>query len=360
MEKFKFIKTLLLVGFAVTLTSGHRIVPQNGITSFKETKGYSISKLDTLRDFLKKSGASSMMIMLDGKVVFDWGNTDEKHVIHSIRKPLIHALLGIAVDQKKIDTSMTLKDLGLQDIHPELSELELSARIADLLKSKSGVYHLSSAMTKNMIKNLPKRNSFKPGEHYFYNNWDFNTLGAILEKQTGKTIYQLFLNQIAIPLGMRDYKGLYKNIDGDANENEDVSEVDGYYKHQKSKSKYPAYHFRMSSRDLALLGQLYLNNGVWNGQQIVSKEWINVSKKPYSMIDDKKGIAYGMLWRLKLAENGKDILSFYHTGLEMQILAIYPDSKMVIVHRVNTEKKYQYNKDDLEKTLQLVFDAKIK
>ena len=301
-----------------------------------------------------------MMVLIDGEVIFEWGNTSEKHIIHSIRKPLIHSLIGIAVAEKKIDTSMTMKDLNIQDINPKLSNFELSARISDLLKSKSGVYHLSAAMTKNMRNNLPERNRYKPGKYYFYNNWDFNTLGAILEQQTEKSIYELFKNQIAEPLGMKDYKGISMDIDGDSKEEVNLVTIDGYYKYQKSKSKYPAYHFRMSSRDLALFGQLYLNDGVWNGKQIVPKEWIKVSMKPYSMIDEEKGIAYGMLWKLHLAENKKDIISFYHTGLEMQLLGIYPESKMVIVHRVNTEKEYNYDKANLEQTIQLVFDAKLK
>lgn len=358
MDAYKFIKTYTLL--TVSFIFFYGAMAQNPQDSIQNIKGYSFSKLENLKAFLEKSGASSMLVVVDGDVIFDWGNTAEKHIIHSIRKPLIHALLGIAVAEKKIDTAMTMKDLNIHDSKPHLSDFELSARVADLLKSKSGVYHLSAAMTKNMRNNLPERNSFQPGEHYFYNNWDFNTLGAILEKQTSKSIYELFENQIAKPLGMKNYKGIYMDIDGDSKDEVDLGSVDGYYKYQKSKSKYPAYHFRLSSRDLALFGQLYLNNGVWNGKQIVPKEWIHVSMKPYSMIDEEKRIAYGMLWKLHLAENKKDIISFYHTGLEMQLLGIYPESNMVIVHRVNTEKEYHYDKADLEKTIQLVFEAKIK
>ncbi|WP_226789087.1 serine hydrolase domain-containing protein [Polaribacter porphyrae] len=322
-------------------------------------KGYSPKKLEVLKAFLESTGATSMIVVVEGETIFSWGNTSEKHIIHSIRKPLIHSLIGIAVQQKKIDTSMTMKELGIQDIAPKLTDIESKARVADLLKSKSGVYHLASAMTKNMKKYLPKRNSKQPGTYYFYNNWDFNTLGAILENQTEKGLYNLFLENIAIPLKMKDYKEISINIDGDSKEKTDISNVDGYYKYQKSKSAYPAYHFRMSSRDLALFGQLYLNNGVWNNKQIVPKEWIDVSTKPYSVYNKKKRIGYGMLWRLNLTEDLKKMNSYFHTGKSIQLLGIYPHSKMVIVHRVNTERKYAYNKEDLDKTIQLVFDAKI-
>lgn len=202
MKKSIFIKAYILLTIALTFCN--YTTSQNLKPSIPNIKGYSLSKLNTLKSFLEKSGASSMMVLVDGDVIFEWGNTSEKHVIHSIRKPLIHSLLGIAVAEKKIDTSMTLKELNIDDIKPQLSDLESSARVGDLLKSKSGVYHLAAGMTKNMTENLPERDSYKPGEHY-YNNWDFNTLGAILEQQTGQSIYELFEKQIAIPLAMKDY-----------------------------------------------------------------------------------------------------------------------------------------------------------
>jgi CubicO group peptidase (beta-lactamase class C family) len=159
---------------------------------------------------------------------------------------------------------------------------------------------------------------------------------------------------------MTNYKGVYIIIDGDAGERVVTTNVDGQYKYQKSKSKYPAYHFRLSSRDLALFGQLYLNKGVWNDTPIVPKEWIAVSTKPYSIYtQDKKRYSYGMFWRLKLAENSEEVESFYHTDKSIQLLGVYSDTKMVIIHRVNTEKTYKYDKADLDKTLQLVFDSKI-
>ena len=60
-----------------------------------------------------------------------------------------------------------------------------------------------------------------------------------------------------------------------------------------------------------------------------------------------------MLWYVR----GK---SFYHTGSGIHMLAVYPGSNMVIVHRVDTENDFSYNKDDFYKMIGLVFDSKIK
>jgi CubicO group peptidase (beta-lactamase class C family) len=324
-----------------------------------ESKGYSSEKLDKLKEHLEKSGSSSMIIMVDGKIIFEWGETNKKLLIHSMRKAILNSLLGIAIDRGQIDTSMTLRELGIDDIEPKLSEEELNARVIDLLKSRSGIYHDAAAVNDAMLIGRPKRGTHKPGEYYYYNNWDFNVLGTILEKQTGKNIYEMFNKEIAKPLGMHDYKGKFCSINGES-EDTKLPSTDGFYQYEKSKSKYPAYHFRMSTRDLALYGQLYLNYGSWDGKQIISKEWIDVSTKPYSIYDPKHKNARGMLWNVRVPNENTKRNSFGHTGLGIHLLGVYPDSKLVFVHRVDTEKDFDYKKSDFYKMIGLVFGSKIK
>jgi len=172
-----------------------------------ETKGYSSEKLALLRSHLEESGSSSMMILVDGEIIFEWGDTKKKHLIHSIRKAMLNSLYGIAIERSQIDTTMTIRELGMNDVD-SLSEGELDARIADLLKSRSGIYHNAAAVNNAMLIDRPERGTHEPGEYYYYNNWDFNALGYILEKQTGKKIYEMFQEEIAQPLGMA-YQGEY-------------------------------------------------------------------------------------------------------------------------------------------------------
>ncbi|GAA0733997.1 serine hydrolase [Aquimarina litoralis] len=322
-----------------------------------ESKGFSTEKLSLLQQHLENSGSSSMILMIDGDIIFEWGQTDKRHLIHSMRKALLNSLYGIAIENKQIDTSATLKSLNINDISPSLSDNELSATISDLLRSRSGIYHNAAATNDAMLRGRPERDTHQPGEFYYYNNWDFNALGTILEQQTGKSIYQLFYDQIAIPIGMIDYTGTYENIDGESDD-ETIPDTDGIYQFEKSKSKYPAYHFRMSARDLAIYGQLYLNHGNWNGKQIIPKEWIDVSTKPYSIYNPKYGNAYGMLWNVRVPDENTKRNSFFHTGVGIHMLGVYPDSKLVLVHRVDTEKEINYNQGDFYKMIGLVFGAR--
>jgi len=212
-----------------------------------------------------------------------------------------------------------------------------------------------------MLSGKPERDSRQPGSYYYYNNWDFNVLAHILEKQTEKTIYELYKEQIAKPLGMHHFDGTYISLDADSIEAEEEFEfpqTSGFYQYEKSQSKYPAYHFRMSAKDMALYGQLYLNKGNWKGKQIIPESWIDQSIIPHSVYNERFGLAYGMLWNVLAPTENRARGSFYHTGTGVHMLGVYPSSNMVFVHRVDTEKEYFFTGDDLLTMIDLVFVAK--
>ncbi len=320
--------------------------------------GFNAKKLDSLSMYLEEAGSSSMMILVDGKIAFEWGETDRSHTIHSIRKAMINSLYGIKVNEGVIDTNKTMAELGIDDIF-KLTDQEKRARIADLLKSRSGVYHPSAATSPGMLRGFPERDSFKPGEYYFYNNWDFNVLGAILEQETGKSIYDLYNEKIAQPLGMYDYRGEYDTITIDEDfEEEDFPTRDGFYQYEPDKSKYPAYHFRMSARDMALYGQLYLQNGEWEGKQLIPKSWIETSIKSYSPYNRRFGLAYGMLWYVLMPTETRSSTSFYHTGTGVHIMGVYPASKLVLIHRVDTEKENDFGSAEFYGMIDRVWGAR--
>ncbi|WP_224484838.1 serine hydrolase domain-containing protein [Robertkochia aurantiaca] len=322
-----------------------------------QTKGFSREKLDSLSLFLNEAGSSALMILVDGKVVYEWGATDEKLLVHSIRKALINSLYGIYVDKGVIDTTATLKDLKIDSLEQGLTEKELSATVADLLKSRSGVYRSAAAVNAAMLRNMPEKGSHEPGTYYYYNNWDFNTLGHILESRTGKSLYDLFYEHIAKPLGM-DYANEHIKI-YDPEDDMRIPDVDGFYQYESEKSVFPAYHFRLSARDLALYGQLWLNKGKWQGEQLIPESWIEVSTKAYSMINPSYGIGYGMLWNVLVPNEDRKSKSFFHTGVGIHMLGVYPESNLVLVHRVDTEKDYDFQERHFYQMISKVWGSKI-
>ncbi len=322
-----------------------------------ETKGFSSEKLDSLGILLDEKGSSSLLILVDGQVVYSWGDIYKRHLVHSIRKSLLNSLIGIHVSKGIIDTNATLLDVGIDDFPNTLNEVEKSARVADLLKSKSGVYLPAAAVTPAMMKSMPERNEYLPGEHFYYNNWDFNALGYILEKTCEKSIFDMFLEEIALPLGMTYRANIQSLYSPPLNNN--VPHVDGFYQFELDKSQFPAYHFRLNTLDLAKFGQLYLNEGKWNGVQIIDPNWIQLSTKPYSDTYKPAGLAYGMLWKVLKKTSFRDTRSYYHTGLGVHMLAVYPKYNMVVVHRVDTEKDFEFTEVDLRMIIGKVWEAKV-
>ena len=321
----------------------------------KDNQYISENRFSKLTQFLEQSGSSSLLILQNGNVLFKWGDTKQKITVHSIRKALLNSLYGIAVAKGVIDTSMTLKQLKIKD-HVPLSREEPNARIADLLKSRSGVYLDAAGVSHIKRESRPSRHSHLPNEHFYYNNWDFNVLGAILEQKTGKSLYELFLKEIATPIGMQDFKGIYTSIDGDS-KNSTIPHTDGFYQYEKSKSKYPIQHFRLSTRDLARYGQLYLNKGYWKGKSIIPEKWIKTSTKPFSIYDSEHGIAYGMLWNVLMKTEKRPNKAFFHTGTSVHLLGIYPAQNLVLVHRVDTEKDYKFGGNEFSEMIKLVFET---
>lgn len=350
----RFILTVVVALFFV-------IVPcdaQNNIKADRflritpEQAGYSSEKLEKLRELLASRGSQSMILLHDGKIFFEWGDIRKKILVHSMRKALLSSLYGIYVERGIIDTQQSLAQLNIDDAPERLSETEKSARLIDVLKSRSGVYHTAAAEAESMASSRPARGQYPPGTHFYYNNWDFNVAGHALEIASGVRIYDAFHQLIAQPLGMLDYHNKIVAAPGDP-------DADGFYQLEPERSRFPAYHFRMSAHDLALYGQLMLERGRWQGQQLVPATWIASSTQPYSITEPKYGLAYGMLWDVILPPNPETTPSFFHTGVGVHMLGIYPQHKLVMVHRVDTENAYRFHDGDLYRVIRLMHEARL-
>ena len=247
-----------------------------------EKAGWSKEKLAAARQFAETDSihSTAVMIVQGGEVVDQWGDFDKKIDAYSVRKSLISALYGIYSSEGVIDINETLERLGIDDSPDPLTKEEKQARIVDLLRARSGVYHLVDFETASMTKNRPTRGSHAPGTFWYYNNWDFNVLGTIFEKKTGLKIGQAFYERIAKPIGMQDFQP------------NDVCYFGG------PASIHPTYHFEITARDLARFGLLYLHHGRWNGKQIVPEAWVEKSSHASEMISSN-GVnlgGYEYLW----------------------------------------------------------------
>ena len=277
--------------------------------SFSPTDEWSVEKLAQAMLYAEEIGSSAVVVLHKGRLVLEWGRTALRIKSHSVRKSLLSALYGIAVDRGLIDLSSSLAELGIDDRPPCLTKEEKKASIIDLLKARSGVFHPAAAEAPYAKKVRPQRGTFAPGEHWYYNNWDFNVLGTIFERQTNLTIGQAFKRWIADPIGMQDFR------------EQDV------HLEWEPVSIHPSYPFWITARDLARFGQLYLQEGRWGNKQVIPAEWIRDSIVSYS-INSLGG--YGYMWWIR--PNG----AYFASGFFGQKILVIPKHQVVIVNRVFT------------------------
>ena len=289
-----------------------------------EAAGWSPNALARVDAIADEIGTAALMIIERGAVVHQSGAVAHRFMCHSIRKSLLSALFGIYIAEGKIDLSSTLASLGIDD-KEGLTDRERLASINSLLMARSGVFHPTGYETALMIAKREARHSHGPGTFWCYNNWDFNALGTIFEQCAGVGLYEAFRDRIAIPCGMEDFRYGPDAKDGDYVELE--------------KSIHRAYPFRLTARDLARFGLLYLRGGRWGSHQVVPKKWVKLSVQPYS--DAGPAGAYGYMWWVV-----RDGIHFPATimppgysaqGAGGHVMMVLPEQDLILVHRVDTD-----------------------
>ncbi|MGD9056236.1 MAG: serine hydrolase [Desulfobacterales bacterium] len=297
-------------------------------TETPEQLGWSSEKLAEARAYSKQIGSDAVMIVDDGVVVDAWGDITRRFQCHSMRKSLMSALIGVHVGKGHIDLSKTMANLNIDRLEPSLTPGEKQATVGDLIKARSGIYIPALGESKGMSAMRPRRHSHPPGSFWYYNNWDFNALGTIFEQETGTSIFKEFETHFAKPLQMEDFDIRYCRY---------LSSAD-YQNGPYSPHRY--YLFRVSARDMARFGLLFLREGQWQSQRIVSADWVKESTSSHS----KRGLdgGYGYMWWTGvnsglLPNVNVKAHSYYAAGWGGQRVFVLPYRKLVVVHRVNTD-----------------------
>ncbi len=280
-----------------------------------EQAGFSSARLADAYAHWESIPSAAFMVVYRGAVVVAWGDVERRYMCHSTRKSLLSGLIGAHVESGRIELHKSLAELGIDDIDDGLTDEEKTATIFDLIRARSGVYRLAAYEPPQNPK--PERHAFGPGESWCYNNWDFNTLVTIFEQETGTKVFEEFERVFADPLEMQDYRVR-----------------DGYYHYELEKSEHPAYPFRLSARDMARYGLLYLNEGLWNGERILSKAWVEDSRHPHS--ENAWGRAYGYMWWISRRSGYQELGAYSARGVGNQVIQVLPGADMVLVNRTNT------------------------
>lgn len=281
---------------------------------------------ERLQAAVARQKTAALSLWQDGRELFSHGPQDHKFLCHSMRKSYLAALIGIEVDQGRIDLGATLEDLGIDDVEG-LSAVEKRATVYDLLTARSGIYHAAGYETDWMRLIKEKRHSHAPGTFWCYNNWDFNALGTIYTQIAGHSVAEGFDRYLAKPLGMQDF-----NLTGPKPD----AWVEPFVE-----SQHPAYPFRLSSRDLQRFLQLYLQDGVWQGQALLPAGWTRLC----TLRNSEAGThgAYGYMWWLEREGCGLPHVelprgAYFALGAGGHYGMVLPEQRAIVIHRVDTDR----------------------
>ncbi|MEM6630993.1 MAG: serine hydrolase [Bacteroidota bacterium] len=269
-----------------------------------------------------------LVVIKDHKlVVEEYFYTYWRATIHDIRsagKSVTALLLGIAIDQGLIeDVNQPIYSFfPSHKVHIPLTETHKSITIAHLLQMSSGmnadaddietpgngIHLIGSEDWLDLALNLPI--AFTPGERWVYNDVCAMLTGAIVQSVSGKNLSEFAKTYLFDPLDFDEYYWYTgpQNITGAMG------------------------NLYLTTLDFAKLGQLIVNEGKWEGKQIISPEWIEeLQVKRLEMPSDFLATHYGYFWYFGEKEiNGKTYKYMYASGSGGNKLYVVPDQNLVV------------------------------
>ncbi|MHB1191991.1 MAG: serine hydrolase domain-containing protein [Longimicrobiales bacterium] len=311
--------------------------------------GWDSNRVQSAFAFLRDSSNATGLVVVDrGRIVFDFGDVEELSYIASGRKSILAMLYGDWVEKGIIDLDATLGELGMDDIGG-LLDIEKQATVRDLLTARSGVYHPAS-YSGDDLSQAPPRGSQKPGSYMLYSNWDFNAAGYVFELLTGRDIYDEIQSQLAIPMQFQDWDRGAQAKAGNL-----------------TVSRYAAYPMWLSTRDMARVGLVMLNEGNWNGEEIIPPEWARRITAVVTPLEEMNPVSrrdsflgYGHLWWVfdGPAATGPFEGAYWAWGVWGQWIAVFPALDLVVAHKTNNAYERQTPLDAWHRTLELILEAK--
>jgi CubicO group peptidase (beta-lactamase class C family) len=295
----------------------HFIEPAD--TSRLLTKVEYDGKPQSLDRFLEKSKTVAFLVIKNDTLLYEnyFSGYKQNSVVasFSMAKSFTSALIGCAIDDGYIKSVQQ----PITDYIPELRDEFKKVTIEHLLQMTSGVrfnegyinpfsdvagFYYGTDLRKRIKKMRVER---EPGTTFRYISGNTELLGLVLERALkSKTITQYFQEKIWSPLGM-EYDASW-SIDS-----------------KKSGLEKTFCCVNARARDYAKIGRLYMNNGSWNGKQLVPAEWVKQSTK----VDTSNGSAwyYQYQWWISTKTEG----DYFADGLLGQYIYVNPKKKLVIV-----------------------------
>ena len=238
------------------------------------------------------------------------------HITHSMCKSITGMAIGMLIEEEKLKLDENIYDIFSDHINAFSKIFRPVITVENLLTMTSGVtFNESGIVSGNdwLGSFLNASVNGKPGTEFQYNSLNTYVLSAIVTKRTGETLTEYLTPRLFGPLGITKYywetcpKGITKG----------------------------GWGLFLCAEDMAKLGQLYLQKGKWNGQQLVSEYWIEISTARHLKTQND---TYGYGYQLWMEQRPG---SFEYNGMLGQNVIIYPDMDMVLVTNAGNKEMFQ-------------------
>lgn len=238
------------------------------------------------------------------------------HITHSMCKSITGMAIGMLIEEGKLKLDENIYDIFPDHINAFSKIFRPVITVENLLTMTSGVtFNESGIVSGNdwLGSFLNASVNGKPGTEFQYNSLNTYVLSAIVTKRTGETLTEYLTPRLFGPLGITKYywetcpKGITKG----------------------------GWGLFLCAEDMAKLGQLYLQRGKWNGQQLVSEYWIEISTARHLKTQND---TYGYGYQLWMEQRPG---SFEYNGMLGQNVIIYPDMDMVLVTNAGNKEMFQ-------------------
>jgi CubicO group peptidase (beta-lactamase class C family) len=290
-------------------------------------KGLSRSpSLVSLDAFLEHSPSMGFMIIRNDTILyenyFDKATDKTDFTSFSIAKTLVGLLVGVALDENKIQSINDPVVKYLPEYKDLISEKVLLKHLLDqnsgLKLPSAGNLYYTQNITKLFTKNISKRE--EPGSLYYYDNGNSQLLGMIVQRVANKTITQYLEEKIWKHIGAQS--DLFWSLDK-------PFEQEGMAK------AFCCLNAKMT--DYAKIARLLLHKGAWNGKQLVPEAWIEES------INGNRKQRTNYKYHNQLWSENLEASAYYAVGLYGQYLYIYPKKKLIFINFAkpnNNQHKY--------------------
>ena len=327
-DNFRNIDKYFPVKRLTSSTNPYVIAESNDFIGLPKSFPFKGKQIDT-QDFLDENQLEGLMIIQNGTIVFqDYRKdlkSDETHIVWSVSKSIVSALLGIAYDDGlfKLHEPITkylpqFENTGYDNVSIK-NILQMSSGVGfneDYASFNSDINRFAIAFAfGTSIEDFSKtlKQVKEPGTYNHYISINTQVLGMLLKKITGMSLTEYYQQKLWEPMGMQD-KGEWI-IDS-----ADMEMALG--------------GLNMTMKDLAKIGLLFLNKGSFNGKQLISEEWIQMSTTPDAphLMPGERGTAnrvqgYGFQWWIPKNDEG----DFFASGIYDQYVYVQRKKNTVIV-----------------------------